>query len=191
MPGSTLKKSSGNSTSCRNAGPPMLDEVFSLVYEDLRRSAARLRRKEMCETVTTTALVHESWFKLRNSPQLASLDRTHFQSIAIRAMRQILVEEARRRTAWKRECNLSQLTGEIAGKDPSANYAELMAVSAVIEELAEVSERQADVVCLRVFRGESMEEIAKALEVSKSSIERDWRIAKAWLSVRLRPKTKR
>lgn len=165
---------------------PTLDEVFSLAYEELRRSAAFLRRREMRETVTTTALVHESWFKLKDSPHLAGMPHAHFKSIAIRAMRQVLVEEARRRLAHKRDCELLPLTGDIAASPFSPNSVELLAIDAAITELARLSERQADVVCRRVFGGETVDEIADALNVSKSSVERDWRIARAWLAVRIR-----
>lgn len=162
-----------------------LDEIFSLVYEDLRRAAASLRRREMRETVTTTALVHEAWFKLKDSPYLAGLSPAHFKSIAIRAMRQVLVEEARRRLAHKRDCDLLPLTGDIAAKPVFSSCVDFLAMDDAITELGRISERQANVVCMRVFGGETMEEIANALKVSKSSVERDWRIARAWLAVRI------
>jgi RNA polymerase sigma-70 factor, ECF subfamily len=167
-----------------------LDEIFSLVYEDLRKSAASLRRHEMCETVTTTALVHESWFKLKDSPYLAGLSPAHFKSIAIRAMRQVLVEEARRRLAHKRDCDLLPLTGDIAAKPFLPDCVDFLIMNTAITELERISERQANVVCMRVFGGETMEEIAESLKISKSSVERDWRIARAWLAVRIGAKNK-
>ena len=163
-----------------------INEIFSLVYEDLHRSAASLRRGEMRETMTTTALVHEAWFKLKNSPSLAGLSRAHFKSIAIRAMRQVLVEEARRRLALKRDCNLVPFTEEAAAKPFFSSIVDFLAMDDAINELALLSERQANVVCMRVFGGGTVDEIAEALDVSRSSVERDWRIAKAWLAVRIR-----
>jgi RNA polymerase sigma factor (TIGR02999 family) len=144
----------------------------------------------MRQTMTTTALVHESWFKLKDSPHLAGLPHAHFKSIAIRAMRQVLVEEARRRLAHKRDCELLPLTGDIAASPFSPICVELLAMDAAITELADLSERQADVVCRRVFGGETVDEIAEALGISKSSVERDWRIARAWLAVRIRSEHK-
>src|SRR5579863_771816 len=79
-----------------------LDEIFSLIYEELRRLASQVRRRESNATLNSTALVHEAWMKLKDSPRLASTSPEHFQAIAAKAMRQALVDEARRRGARKR-----------------------------------------------------------------------------------------
>src|ERR1700679_3843467 len=78
------------------------DEVFSLVYEELRRLASFVRRNEVSATINSTALVHEAWLKLKDSPHLAAKEGSHLQPIAAKAMRQVLVDEARRRGARKR-----------------------------------------------------------------------------------------
>src|ERR1700733_1029945 len=79
-----------------------LDDVFSLVYEELRRLASFVRRNEVNVTLNSTALVHEAWLKLKDSPPLAAKSLPHFKAIAAKAMRQVLVDEARRRSARKR-----------------------------------------------------------------------------------------
>src|SRR5271156_2688081 len=79
-----------------------LDDIFSLVYEELRRLASFIRRNEANVTINSTALVHEAWLKLKGSPHLASTSVPHFKAIAAKAIRQVLVDEARRRHARKR-----------------------------------------------------------------------------------------
>jgi len=162
-----------------------LDDVFSLAYEELRRSAAALRRREMLGAITTTALVHESWFKLRNSPQLAGLPYVHFKSVAIRAMRQVLVEEARHRLAQKREAELMPIVDDFTPAAIPFDCVGFLAMEQVLTELEQQSARQADVVCRKVFGGETVNEIAEGLGVSASSVERDWRFARAWLAARM------
>src|SRR5580658_8047522 len=78
-----------------------LDDVFSLVYEELRRLASYIRRRDGSITINSTALVHEAWMKLKDSPHVAASSMPHFKAIAARAMRQVLVDEARRRGARK------------------------------------------------------------------------------------------
>src|SRR6516164_8039112 len=78
-----------------------LDDLFSLIYEQLRRLASFTRRNELNVTINSTAVVHEAWLKLKDSPHLASKPLSHFRSIAVKAMRQVLVDEARRRSALK------------------------------------------------------------------------------------------
>lgn len=79
-----------------------LDDLFSLAYEELRRLASFVRKREIGGTLNTTALVHEAWLKLKDSPRLAVTSLPHFKAIAARAMRQVPVDEARRRSALKR-----------------------------------------------------------------------------------------
>src|SRR5947209_16610228 len=79
-----------------------LDDLFSVTYEELRRLASSVRRSDPSASLNPTALVNEAWLKLANSPRFASTSRLHFKRIAARAMRQVLVEAARRRNAGKR-----------------------------------------------------------------------------------------
>src|SRR2546425_10231201 len=91
-------------------GREALDRLFSLTYEELRRLASLVRRGDPSQTMNTTALVHEAWLKLARSPEFASMSALHFKRIAARAMRQVLVEAARRRKAEKRGAELMLVT---------------------------------------------------------------------------------
>jgi RNA polymerase sigma factor (TIGR02999 family) len=166
-----------------------LDDLFSLVYEELRRLASFIRRSEPNLTASSTALVHEAWLKLKDSPGLSATSPAHFKAIAAKAMRQVLVDEARRRNARKRGgageavfITLDESIERIASCDE-----ELIALDEALNELAELSPRQAQLVESRFFAGLTVGETAVQLGVSESAIERDWRAAKAWLSSRIRP----
>lgn len=164
-----------------------LDQVFSLVYEELRALAGTVRRREQHVTLNSTALVHEAWMKLKNSPHLASTSRAHFKAIAARAMRQVLVEAARRRHAQKRECELVHVELDGIGISPAGYDAELLSLDAALAKLATMNARQALMVEYRFYGGLNVAEMAEALGVSESAIERDWRVARAWLASNLRP----
>lgn len=167
-----------------------LDQVFSLVYEELRNLAAAVRRREAHFTLNSTALVHEAWLKLKNSPYLATTSQAHFKAIAARAMRQVLVEAARRRHSQKRErefvyVELDEIVGHSMGCD-----AELISLDAALDRLAAMNARQAQMVECRFYGGLTVSETAEVLGVSESAIERDWRAARAWLASTLRPDAK-
>jgi RNA polymerase sigma factor (TIGR02999 family) len=165
------------------------DEMFSQVYEELRRLASFVLKSEANATLNRTALVHEAWVKLRGSPQIADTSTTHFKGIATKAMRQILVDEARRRNARKRggdgEARIVPLTDSVDA--PVAWPEELLALDMALDELASFSPRQARVAESRLFSGMEVDEIAAVLEVSPATVERDWRAARAWLAGKLGP----
>jgi RNA polymerase sigma factor (TIGR02999 family) len=164
-----------------------LDELFAATYEELRRLARSLKRDDRSATLTPTALVNEAWLKLAGSPHLGSVPRLHFKRIAARAMRQVLIEAARRRHASKR-----------GGRDaPAVTYDEsldlaidsgggLLALDAALDDLYRLNPRQAQIVEARFFGGFTVAEMSELLAVSEATILRDWRIAKAWLSRELR-----
>lgn len=164
-----------------------LDDLFSVTYEELRRLASSVKRGDQSATLSPTALVNEAWLKLANSPRFASTSRLHFKRIAARAMRQVLVEAARRRNAGKRggpDAVVVPLDdareGEAwAGKD-------LLALDHALDELARIEPRQALMVETRFFGGLDIPETAALLDVSEATILRDWRAAKAWLAHELR-----
>jgi RNA polymerase sigma factor (TIGR02999 family) len=166
-----------------------LDDVYSLVYEELRRLAAFIRRNEVNAPLDTTALVHEAWLKLKDSPSVGLKALPHFKAIAARAMRQVLVDEARKRNARKRGgAGEAILVSFADGTETMASGSEeLLVLDAALKELASISPRQAQVVESRFFGGLSAAEIAAQLRVSESVIDRDWRAAKAWLAGRIRP----
>ena len=166
------------------------DQVFSLVYEELRNLAAAVRRREAHFTLNSTALVHEAWLKLKNSPHLAATSQAHFKAIAARAMRQVLVEAARRRHSQKRECEYVYVELDEMSGGPMGSDAELIALDAALDRLAARNARQAQMVECRFYGGLNVSETAEVLGVSESAIERDWRAARAWLASTLRPNAK-
>jgi RNA polymerase sigma factor (TIGR02999 family) len=164
-----------------------LDHVFSLVYEELRRLASFVRKREPNITLNSTALVHEAWIKLKDSPYLAATSLPHFKAIAARAMRQVLVDEARRRHSQKRGGEIILVALEETAEPAVASNAEFLALESALEQLAEMNARQARMVECRFFGGLNVAETAEVLGVSESAIERDWRAARAWLASTLRP----
>jgi len=163
--------------------------MFSFVYEELRRIGSSIRRGDPAATINSTALVHEAWLKLKGSLNLAATSESHFKAIAAGAMRQILIDAARRRNARKRG---GAGRVQFVTLDDSADYApssdaEMLVLNDALERLAVLSPRQARVVELRFFGGLGIKEAALSLGVSGSMVERDWRAARAWLALALRP----
>ncbi len=164
-----------------------LDHVFSVAYEELRRLAGSVRRSDPNASLSPTTLVNEAWLKLRNSPGLAGLARLHFKRIAARAMRQVLIEAARRRKAHKRGSGeLTIVTFEEAAYQIATSADDVLGLHTALEELARLQPRQALVVESRFFGGLDVSESAELLGVSEATILRDWRAAKAWLAHQLR-----
>lgn len=163
-----------------------LDELFSVTYEELRRLAASVRRDDPSATLSPTALVNEAWLKLAGSPQVASTTRLHFKRIAARAMRQVLVEAARRRHAGKRGGGQVAVTLDESLDGGSTSGGDLLALDEALEALARLEPRQAMMVESRFFGGLDVTETAQMLGVSEATVLRDWRAAKAWLARELR-----
>jgi RNA polymerase sigma factor (TIGR02999 family) len=163
------------------------DELFSQLYEELRRLASIVRRNEVNTTLDSRALVNEAWVKLAKSPHLASLPRLRFKQIAARAMRQLLIEAARQRGARKRDWGGIRVTFGEAMDVAAKSDKELLALDDAMNELARVSPRQARVVECRFFGGLDVKEIAELLEVSEATVLRDWKVARAWLENEIHP----
>jgi RNA polymerase sigma factor (TIGR02999 family) len=163
-----------------------LDELFSATYEELRRLAATVRRGDPSVTLSPTALVNEAYLKLAESLRATPVSRLHFKRIAARAMRQVLVEAARRRRAHKRGGGAAVITLDDGVPAPPGWSEDVVALDAALEELARVHPRQALMVEYRFFGGLDLAETAEALQVSESTIDRDWRAARAWLARELR-----
>lgn len=159
-----------------------MDRLFSSTYEELRRLAARVRQGEAAVTLSPTALVNEAWLKLSASPPQAALTRLHFLRIAARAMRQVLVEAARKRNAKKRGDGVALVTFDDAVGAEPAGADEVLALDAALEALAQVNARQAQMVEYRFFGGMEVAETAALLGVSEATVLRDWRAARAWLA---------
>jgi RNA polymerase sigma factor (TIGR02999 family) len=162
-----------------------LDELFSAAYEELRRLASLVRSDDRASSLNTTTLVNEAWIKLARAPRFKAFSHLHFKRIAARAMRQVLVEAARRRKADKRGGDLRFVTFDesaigVEGVD------DVLALDAALKDLARVNPRQAEMVECRFFGGLEVTEISTLLDVSEATVLRDWRAAKAWLASELR-----
>lgn len=163
-----------------------LDELFSMAYEELRRLASAVSRSEGSFTLGPTALVHEAWLKLAPSLNLEPQSQLHFRRIAARAMRQVLVEAARKRQAEKRGGADAAFVTFDEGLDGQVNTAgELLDLNEALNALAKLDARQAQVVEARFFGGLEVAETAELLQVSEATVMRDWRVARAWLAIRL------
>jgi RNA polymerase sigma factor (TIGR02999 family) len=163
-----------------------LDYLFSVTYEELRRLAASVRRSDPGATLNPTALVHEAWLKLASSPAFVATSRLHFKRIAARAMRQLLVESARRRSSKKRGGSSPNVTFDEALGQPASYEQDILKLDVALEELARLNPRHAVMVESRFFGGLDVGETAELLAVSEATILRDWRAAKAWLAHELR-----
>ena len=163
-----------------------LDHVFSLAYEELKYLASAVRRSYPSAPLSPTTMVNEAWLKLARTPAVAHTSPLHFRRIAASAMRQVLVSEARRRNAMKREHEVAVLTGFEAGAPEKTLWdGQLLALDEALDELAKLNVRQAQMVESRFFGGLEMREIAEVLDVSEATLLRDWRAARAWLATRL------
>lgn len=162
------------------------DDLFGLVHRDLRaRAAAYLRRERRHHTLQPTALIHETYLRLVDHQRVDWQNLPHFLAIAAKMMRRILVDHARRRHAAKRPSHALRvaLDDQIGRVEPVG--CDVLALHAALEEQERIDERQAQVVELRYFAGMSEDEIASATGVSRSSVTREWQMARAWLYRRL------
>jgi RNA polymerase sigma factor (TIGR02999 family) len=182
------KEFDGTSWGLEGADRQALNHVFSLIYEELRRLASAVRRSDPNASLSPTTLVNEAWLKLAASPGLSWESPMHFKRIAARAMRQLLIESARRRTARKRgggELILVAFDEAIGGAAVSrgaCGAGELIRLDGALDELGKLSPRQAMIVETRFFGGLDVAETARLLSISEATVMRDWRAAKAWLS---------
>ncbi len=158
------------------------DRLYEILHGELHNIAAHLMRRERVDhTLQPTALVHEAYLKLVDQAQDKWQNRAHFYGIAARAMRQVLVDHARRHLSQKRGGGWNRVTlDENLGLPPSTSL-EIMALHDALEKLAVEDERMARVVELRVFAGTPGREIAHLLGVSLRTVEGDWKVAKMWL----------
>ena len=159
-----------------------LDDLFPVVYEELRRLAKHyLRSERKNHTLETGALVHEAYVRLVGQEHIEWRSRAQFYGIAARTMRRILVDHARSRGYQKRGGDQSMDSLEAAlqvGQDPPLD---LVALDEALTALAELDVQKAELVELRFFGGLTNEEIAELQGTSLSSVERQWRLARAWL----------
>ena len=163
----------------RDGDREALDRLVPLVYEDLRRMAHRqLDREGGGHTLQTTGLLHEAYLKLAGSGASNAANRAHFLAIAARAMRQVLVDYARRRKAAKRGGGVIYATLGDAAEPVDASLEDLLALNEALDQL---EPRQRQVIECRFFGGMEEADIAAALGVSERTVRRDWVKARAWL----------
>jgi RNA polymerase sigma factor (TIGR02999 family) len=167
-------------------GRSEVDALFDHAYAELRRVAQRIHGNEAHSTLSATGLLNEAWLKLASAPPQRATSELHLKRIAARAMRQVLVEAARRRGAEKRGGELAFVTLDGAAEAVPATASELLALDSALEELAQASPRQAALVECRFFGGMDASETAKLLGVSEATLLREWRAARAWLAAALR-----
>ena len=171
------------------AGTPGGDDAdhrFALAYSELRRIAAGvLQRGGGGDSLQPTALVHELYLRLAGRDPDRWQDRAHFMAVAAKAMRQIVVDHARRRGAEKRGGGWRRVTlTHVAGTDTKTEV-DLIALDEALTQLASLHARQAQIVELRFLGGLTIQDIARLLDMSRETIKRDWRMARAWLMARL------
>jgi RNA polymerase sigma-70 factor, ECF subfamily len=165
-----------------------LDEVMTLVYEDLRRIAERrLRRHGQGISLQPTELVHEGFLRLVKQRQKYD-SRGHFFAIATRVMLRVLLDHHRDKRRLKRggrqvRISLSDVEGQLAER----SEAEIPVFVEAVEKLETLDPRLAEITKLRLLWGLTTREVAEALDVSPSTVERDWRFGRRWLSAELGP----
>jgi RNA polymerase sigma factor (TIGR02999 family) len=160
----------------------LLDQLFPRVYGELKRLAHLVRTGRSGETLNTTALVHEAYLKLLPSRDVAWSNRAQFFGVAARAMRQVLVDAARRQNAAKRGATRIHVTYDDGAHVAPVPADDLLALDDALTRLASFDPRRARVVEHRIFAGLSIRETAALLDVSAGTVERDWRAARAWLT---------
>ena len=157
-----------------------LGAAYAAVYEELKR-AARAQLRRMRDNFQTTALVHEAYLKLAGGAELAAVDRNHLLALSARAMRQVLVDDARARKADKRGGGQDALTLNASLGNAEQAAVDVLALDELLGSLHTLDERAAQIVELRYFGGYEEAEIAQMLGLSDRTVRRDWRKARALL----------
>jgi RNA polymerase sigma factor (TIGR02999 family) len=158
------------------------DRLMPLVHEELRRLAHQyMRREKPGHTLQTSALVNEAYVRLVDQSKIQWESRAHFFGIAARLMRQILVDQARRKNFAKRGGGAIRVSLDSANALAQEQSANVMALDEALKTLAQTDLRKSQIVELRFFGGMSIEETAEALNVSPGTVMREWTFARAWL----------
>jgi RNA polymerase sigma factor (TIGR02999 family) len=167
----------------RAGSPDAQDRLVRAIYGELRRKAGGLMRRERRDhTLQATALVHEALLRLLNGEVLTEIsDRRHLYAAAAQAMREVLVDHARRRNSRKREGHWARVPLDQVLAAYDAQGLDVIDLNQALDRLAKEYPRQAQVVTLRFFGGLSIPEVVESLGVSDTTVESDWRFARAWL----------
>jgi RNA polymerase sigma factor (TIGR02999 family) len=164
-----------------------LDELMPLVFEELRRLARRqLAGEHQIQTLQTTDLVHETYLRLAAHPDVVAHGRPYFYAAAARAMRNVLIDAARKRGAMKRGAGAPMLSLDEDRAAADTYGAELLDLDEALQRLALLNPRHAQTVVCRFFGGMSVDDTATALGVSPRTVKTDWALARAWLYEALR-----
>jgi RNA polymerase sigma factor (TIGR02999 family) len=164
-----------------------LDDLFAGIYQELRVLAYAIKRNHANATLNPTALVDEVYLRMVHSPNVALLPRLHFKRIAGRAMRQVLIDSARNRLAQKRggvDRPFVMTVGDSAAEQIPCDE-RLLALHDALDELSRINVRQSAIVEHRFFGGMTEPDISLLLGISPATVQREWRVARAWLNRRL------
>jgi RNA polymerase sigma factor (TIGR02999 family) len=182
MSADQLDSVTGLLQAAREGDDSAFDELYARVYDELRRLARVVRRGRAAPTLNTTALVNEAYLHLLPSANLTWQDRAHFFRVAARAMRQVLVQTARRRMAQKRGGGAEQVTFNEHVHGLTVNFEDILSLEKALQQLESLDQRQASVVECRYYAGLTIEETAATLGVAEATVKRDWRAARAFLT---------
>lgn len=168
--------------------PAAIERLMPLVYDELRRLAVRyLRHERPNHTLQPTALINEAYLRLVDQQKVQWEGRAQFYGLAARVMRNILVDHARNHQAAKRGGQQFRVSLDVDHRAGDAKAPiEFIAVHEALERLDEIDPLKAKIVELRFFGGLSIEEAAEVLHVGHATVERDWKMAKAWLARELK-----
>lgn len=160
-----------------------LEKLMPLVYSELRRLAGNYLRRERAEhTLQPTALVNEAYLKLVHQKNAKWQNRAHFFGISAQLMRRILVDHARQHQAVKRGGSAQQrISITSVEKFAQQPQVDLLALNEALDELSKIDPQQSQIVEMKFFGGLSIEEIAEVLSIGHATVERDWKMARAWL----------
>lgn len=170
----------------RKGDKAALDQLMPLVYDELRRIARRhFQQLGVGGALQPTALIHEAYIKLVDQSRVQWQNRAHFYAIAANTIRRILIDDYRRRVADKRGGDASFITLNEGERGATSQSVDLLALDEALERLATLDLRQVQIIEMRFFGAMTNDEIAEALQVSRTTVEREWRAAKAWLRAQL------
>lgn len=167
----------------------VINEIFGIVYKELKRIASKYLFEEYGErTIQTTELVHEAYIKIIGAENISIENRSHFFGIASNAMRQLLVDFARKKHAEKRGGNNNVRVTLVDGLEIySENHLKIIELDDALKKLAIMDERLSKIVELRYFTGLNIEETAAAMDCSTATVKREWSLARAWLFKEMNP----
>ena len=161
--------------------PEALHALMPLVYDELRGLARRYLRREPAQSLQSAGLVHEAYFRLVGQNRMSWKNRAQFIGVAAQMMRRILVDQARRRQLAKRAAAISKLYLDERSGIPERREVDLLLLDGALKNLERLNPQQSRIVELRFFGGLSIEEVAEVLQVSGSTVKRDWAMCRAWL----------